>query len=882
MVGARRVPRPASLEPRSARGRRGSLVTVDRRCEDHSMGSATGGVVFRALGPLEVVVDGRAVALGSPKVRLLLAALLVDANTVVSTDRLVEALWGDRPPASALTALQKLVHRLRSLIRSTHPLDVLVTRAPGYVLTVEPGWYDAAQFEQLVVDAQHGAQRGDADATLATLDEALALWRGPALAEFASEEFARAEAARLEELRIVAVEERVGAKLQLGRHDEVTGELEALVAEFPYREGLWGQLMLALYRSGRQADALRAYSHLRAQLGEALGIDPGAPLRSLEQAILMQKAELDWVAPASSAAAAPEIDDRAGVRRDAWRPALPLALARDELLVGLHGETAWLDDLLARATDAPVGALVRGERGSGRTSLAVSFGRRAFQQGCAVLYAASTSNLSRLQPLLDAVRIVESLDDAGDEDLDGFAADLRDVVCHVGRSTGRPVVLLVDDIDRADSETVEVLERLIASRESGALLVIATTAAASGADASSERWWAEERTLTPFTEREVAKLLEHRLGRRPTAELSAAVREEADGNPRRVDELAARLAEAEVDLRVERAVARAEMAQRDLRMVHGEIATSVSERAQRGTLARRYDEPAKGASSVACPYKGLAYFEAADAGFFCGRERLVDALVARLAVSRLVAVVGPSGSGKSSLVRAGLLPALQSGALPGSRDWDTVLVTPGDQTGLEHALAGRDRRVTVVVDQLEELFTAGLDDDARTAFLDAMVRAATSPDGSTAVVVAFRADYYGRFAVYPEFARVLAESHLLVGPMTDAEVHDAIEEPAHRAALTIEGGLADAIAADVADQPGALPLLSTALLETWVRRRGRTLTHAGYHDAGGVGGAVARLAEDTYLQLTPDEQRACRLLLLRLAEPAAGSDDVRRRVPFVE
>ena len=129
---------------------------------------------------------------------------------------------------------------------------------------------------------------------------------------------------------------------------------------------------------------------------------------------------------------------------------------------------------------------------------------------------------------------------------------------------------------------------------------------------------------------------------------------------------------------------------------------------------------------------------------------------------------------------------------------------------------------------------------------------------------------------------MLAESHLLVGPMTDDEVHAAIEEPAHRAGLTLESGLADAIAADVADQPGALPLLSTALLETWVRRRGRTLTHAGYHDAGGVGGAVARLAENAYLQLTLDEQRECRQLLFRLAEPAEDSDDVRRRVPLVE
>ena len=838
------------------------------------MGSAADGVAFRVLGPLEVVVDGRPVALGSPKARLLLAAFLVDANSVVSTDRLVEALWGERPPSRALSALQQLVHRLRSLTRSAHlpDADVLVTRPPGYVLRVEPGCYDAARFEELVVDAQHGAQGGDPDAALGALDEALALWRGPAFAEFASEEFARAEATRLEVLRLVAIEERVEAKLALGRHDEVTGELDALVTEFPYRERLWGQLMLALYRSGRQADALRAYGRVRTLLAEELGIDPGAPLRSLEEAILLQKPELDWVPPKSKIAAA----------REVWRPALPMALARDDLLVGRRGEIAWLDELLVRAEGGAVGVLVRGERGSGRTTLVVDFGRRAFQQGCAVLYGAtSRSRLSGLQPLLDAVTVLDSPATTFDGEVERFAAELGEIVGKVARSTAKPLVLIVDDVDRAGPETVEVLQQLVAASEPGGLLVVATTAAAGHGDDDACRWWAAERTLTPFNETEVAALLELWLGEAPSPELAAVVWEETDGNPRRVGELAARLAEAELDQQVERAVARATAAQRDLRTVHGEIATSVGVRAHRRSLARQA-EPPEPAGSAACPYKGLASFEAADEAFFCGRDRLVDELVARLAVSRFVAVVGPSGSGKSSLVRAGLLPALRRGALPGSRDWDTVLVTPGDQPGLERAIVGTPRRLTLFVDHLEELFTAGCDDPAQTAFLDAIVRAATTPDSSANVVVAFRADYYGRFAAFPTFARLLADTQLLVGPMTDAELHAAIEEPAHRAALTLEDELADAIAADVAGQPGALPLLSTALLETWVRRRGRVLTHAGYHDAGGVSGAVASLAEDTYLQFTPDEQRACRLLLLRLAEPGEGPDDVRRRVPLVE
>ena len=190
--------------------------------------------------------------------------------------------------------------------------------------------------------------------------------------------------------------------------------------------------------------------------------------------------------------------------------------------------------------------------------------------------------------------------------------------------------------------------------------------------------------------------------------------------------------------------------------------------------------------------------------------------------------------------------------------------------------------MTLIVDQLEELFTTAHDERVRATFLDALARTATDPDGRATVVVAFRGDSLDRFTAFAPFARLIGESQLLVGPMSDAQVHTAIEEPAHRAGLTLEAGLADAIAADVAGQPGALPLLSTALLQTWVRRRGPMLTHAGYHEAGGVAGAVARLAEDTYAEFTPHEKVVCRRLLMRLTEPGTGRDDVRRRVPLAE
>ena len=268
------------------------------------MASRDAEVAFGVLGPLQVSTDGRGLELGSPQVRLVLTALLVDANAVVSADRLIEVLWGDQPPPSAASSVQKLVYRLRSLLGAGSD-DVVGTRVPGYVLHVAPERFDAACFERLVIEAQAMRRQGNPSEAVRLLDEAMRLWRGPAFGEFAFAEFAHAEAARLEELRWTAVEERVEGHLTLGAHEVLVGELEVLVRESPYRERLWGELMLALYRSGRQAEALRAYARVRELLGEELGIEPGVALRGLEEAMLLQKPELDWVPPASTMPRAP-------------------------------------------------------------------------------------------------------------------------------------------------------------------------------------------------------------------------------------------------------------------------------------------------------------------------------------------------------------------------------------------------------------------------------------------------------------------------------------------------------------------------------------------------------------------------------------------------
>ena len=273
---------------------------------------------FLVLGPLEIRGGHRQVELRSPKQRLLLVALLVHANQVVSLDRLVDILWADAPPADAAATLQNHVSRLRATLEASRaPGDagsLVLTRPPGYLLRVDPDHVDAGCFEQLVAAGRVALRGGDVHTAGRRLAEALELWRGPALAEFADEPFARAEAARLDELRLNAREDWIDAELVSGRHTELIGDLEALARQNPLRERLWARWMLALYRCGRQAEALSAYQELRRRLGEELGITPNPELVALEEAILLQKPDLDWVPddPPATLVEAGTHDRRAG------------------------------------------------------------------------------------------------------------------------------------------------------------------------------------------------------------------------------------------------------------------------------------------------------------------------------------------------------------------------------------------------------------------------------------------------------------------------------------------------------------------------------------------------------------------------------------------
>jgi YVTN family beta-propeller protein len=255
-------------------------------------------VQFGVLGPLEVRDGERRIPVGGPRQRALLAALLLQANEVVSRDRLMEALWGERPPDSAENALHRVVSQLRKQLDAGDGApSPLVTRPPGYAIEIDPEALDLTRFEGLLAAGRRALERDDPREAAERLREGLALWRGPALADLADPPFARGEIGRLEEERCQALEERVEADLRIGRARELVPELEALVAVEPYRERLRQQLMLALYRSGRQADALAAYREGRRRLVEELGIEPGPQLQQLERDILRQDPSLDAPTP---------------------------------------------------------------------------------------------------------------------------------------------------------------------------------------------------------------------------------------------------------------------------------------------------------------------------------------------------------------------------------------------------------------------------------------------------------------------------------------------------------------------------------------------------------------------------------------------------------
>jgi DNA-binding SARP family transcriptional activator/DNA-binding PadR family transcriptional regulator len=359
--------------------------------------SRQGDLEVRILGPLEVVATGSLRPLGGFRQRATLALLLLHAGHVVSSDRLVKELWNDRPTKAAFRTLQSYVSHLRGALEPERPRgaapEVLLTRASGYLLQIMPDQLDANRFERLFKEGSAALEAGNPGLAAAKLGESLSLWRGPALAEFADMAFAQGEIARLGGLYLVAVETRVEADLALGRHAELVGELEALIKEHPLRERLRAQLMLALYRSGQQAKALRVYRDTRALLVDELGIEPDAVLQRLEKAILLHKPELDWPPPepgehfmtigrvpsAESVPASQRVQQFEAEQADPFQ--LPPGLVD---FTGREAEVEHVRGLLERDVDQQPAAVVistiTGKAGVGKTALAIHVAHQVRQR----------------------------------------------------------------------------------------------------------------------------------------------------------------------------------------------------------------------------------------------------------------------------------------------------------------------------------------------------------------------------------------------------------------------------------------------------------------------------------------------------------------------
>ena len=840
-------------------------------------------MLFRVLGALEVSVDGRQILLGGPKQRMVLASLLLHPNRVVSAEELIDQVWAEDPPHTARKTLQGYVTHLR---RALGP-DRLEWRAPGYVLRVGPRELDVARFESLVHEAR--AVNASPDRASALYRRALGQWRGQAFADLATDGAIAAEAHRLEELRLEALEGRIAADLEAGRHGELVSELTALTREHPLREQLCAHLMVALYRSNRQADASRAYHRAREVLAEELGLYPSQELKELHDRILRNDPALE--APHERLRGyelVEEIGEGAfGTVHRAWQPQLAREVAIKAIRPTLANDPEFIRrfeteaQLIARLEHTNIVPLYDYWREPGAAYVVMRWIR-----------GGSLDETSRSPFDLETVARVE-------EQIAGalsFAHRLG-----VVHSDIKPANVLLDEAGNAYLSDFGIAPYLrgLGAEERDVRLSPAylspeqirgePTAPATDIYSLGLLLYQMLCGSHPFSGAPPVLLLQKHL-REPLPPITAS----RPDLPAVIDDVIARATAKDPEARFPDVIA-FDLAFRQALEPRGT-----------GALGSKVE--------LVNPYKGLRPFGEADALDFFGRETLIDRLVARLCEvtegNRFAAVVGPSGSGKSSAVRAGLVPALRAGALPGSDTWFFVEMRPGGRPFEELEMALRriatdppatlvddlqgDRSLAdavdlvlppdgselfLVIDQLEELFTHVDDEETKVRFLACLATAVSDPRSRVRVVVTLRADYFDRPLVYPEFGWLLASRTEVVTQLTPAELELAIAGPAERVGVSVAPELLAEIVADSSGRPGALPLLQYALTESFERGENGALTLSTYQEVGGVGGALAGRAEHLYDAMAQDEwKEATRQLFLRLVAVTGRIEDLRRRV----
>jgi WD40 repeat protein/DNA-binding SARP family transcriptional activator len=1014
-------------------------------------------VKVRVLGPIEVLHDGVDVRLGGRKQRRVLALLAAEVGKPVSVDALIDGVWGDDPTAGARSTLQTYVSNLRTAIG-----DVIVRDGGGYRLTADPRDVDAVEFERAVEETAALVETQPA-AAAQRLRAALALWRGRPYADVSGCFALEIEARRLEELRLRAVETRIEAELALGRHAELVAELEVLCEEFPTYERFRAQHMLVLYRSGRQAEALRAYQKTRVYLTEELGLDPSAQLQELERRVLNQEPSLELEVEPQVQTLAFLLTDIEGstvlweLQTEAMRSAvaehdrivLSAAEAAGGRLVKRVGDGV---DLVFADTGAAVAAASEiqrdlasvewGELEPLRVRMAIDVGEveargadyfgpvlnragrmLAAAHGGQVLLSADAHaalaassggwqakalgefrfkgigspqhvfqllvdglpaefpplRIDRLPPAIlpgafgRSVRGYELREQVG-------GGDLGVVYRAYQPSVGREVAIKAVRSEfvnqpsfvrgfEAEAQQVAQLEHphLVPLYDywrdpEGAYLVMRWLRGGSLRQALERGLWNLEPAARLLSQVAGALAYAHRQGVVHRNVKPANVLLDEEGNAYLSDfGVAARVAGSEdgspvapshpyvspEEVAGEPLTARSDIyclgllafellgGQRPLldgppapvRSARPDLPPALDEVVARATATdphERYESadrfraafdaavgrtvPAETYTPAANPYKGLRAFGEADAADFFGRDALVGELARALVDHRLVAIVGPSGIGKSSVVKAGLLPSLRRGDLPGSEHWLVTDMFPGSYPYEELAAAllrvaverpdelveelARDelgiRRVVkrilpaesellLVVDQFEELFTLATE-ETRRRFLAGLTALASDPHSLVRLLVTLRADFLDHPLRFPEFGELLRAGMVAVAAPSDDELAEAIERPARRVGARYERGLVTQIVGDVRDQPGALPLLQYALTELFAARSSDTLTLEGYVATGGVVGALGRRGEDLYARLRPPAQAACRQVFLRLVGAVPSAQDTRRRV----
>lgn len=819
---------------------------------------------FGVLGPLEVAA-GQPIAVGGQQLRRLLAALLLAADRAVSADRLTDIVFRGRPTDAAATTLRSYVARLRHLLVDDGSGVAIETVSPGYQLVLGSSTVDAHLFEALVATARREATDGALGEAVERFEEALQLWRGPAYAEFADEVWAHLEALRLDEMRLSANELRLQTMVAAGGHDRALSDLRSAAETNPLREPTWASWTLALYRSGRQAEALRIAERFGRACGE-VGLDPSPEFRELTRKIAAHDPSIRSASPPPRRLRGYRVLAELGRGRhgEVLRARQP-GVERDVALRRVGRDIADAPDFIRRF-DTLMQQVGRLE--NPHVVHVYDFWR---EPGAAYLVTRLLLGGS-LAGLIDkGPAPADLIASIVDQVSTALAAAHRAGLAH-GALTGREILFdgenntyvdgigvtaALDDIVGLGRRADDRAEEPPAARDQYALATLAyqalTGAPASGATDRAGRF--------PLVS-----------ARRP--ELLA------------LDGVLARAGAAVPEDRYT-----------DLLAFAHSFAGAVGRATPAVRVARR---PATN------PYKGLRAFGEADAEDFFGRDSAVEHLLSALAAeTSFVTVLGASGSGKTSVVRAGLLPRLRRGAIAGSEDWFVTTMLPGTSPFVACAealstvasgpmpaaavdlrrtgIAAAVRRVLpagavllLVIDQLEELFTLTADAERR-AFIDELVRLAREPAGTIRVLTTLRADFYDRPLAYHGLGELVAAGAVPLVGMSAAELEQSVVGPAQRVGISVEPSLAAQLVAEVANQPGALPLLQFCLTELFEERRSNALTLADFDRLGGVGGAVAERAEATYAALGEDERATARGLFLRLVSVDSDQLDLRRR-----